>query len=71
MAKMIIWKTEEEITENLKTRYQAAQQARRDFEVAWELNERSILNGTGEQLDPYAGINSLTALTNALVLTKI
>lgn len=59
MAKLLIWKTEEEITKNLHDRFRAAQQSRRDFERQWEVNERTILNGDGSHIDPSVVLNDM------------
>jgi hypothetical protein len=58
MARIIKWKDEEEVTKNLLQRFKSAQQARRDFEKQWEINERVILNGSGEHLDPTLNLTS-------------
>jgi hypothetical protein len=52
MPRIIKWRDEEEITRNLKERFDSAVNARREFEKQWEVNERTALNGTGVQLDP-------------------
>lgn len=59
MAKLVIWKDEEEITRNLHERYKAAQQARRDFEKQWEINERAIINGDGQHIDISAVMQNM------------
>jgi len=56
MAKIVTWKDEEEIAKNLLERFKTAQQSRRDFERQWELNERTILNGSGEHVDPSTAL---------------
>lgn len=48
MARIIVWKNEEEAQKELFKRFQAAQIARRDFQRQWERNETTILNTHGQ-----------------------
>lgn len=59
MARLIVWRDEEEIQRNLHERFVAAKQSRKDFERQWEVNERVIINGDGTQIDPATMLNDM------------
>ena len=56
MPKIITWRGDDEITKNLSERLSAAKNARKEFERQWEVNERTILNGSGHHIDPSANL---------------